>query len=56
MARGYSEEADRILNYLVSAYMRCPKLLLHEFDVRNMEFLMRLESNTSVASFLGSIW
>lgn len=23
MARGYSEEADRILNYLVSAYMRC---------------------------------
>ena len=56
MARGYSDEADRLLNYLVSACMRVLWTQTSLDFPRNMAFLMHLKNNIFAVSSLQYTW
>lgn len=56
MARGYTDEADKILNYLVYAPFFPAKPLILMITRRNTEYLTRWKRITFRASFLQFIW
>lgn len=55
MTRGYTDEADRILNYLVSS-VPAPRVLNSQLSSRNTGSLTLYRNNTCAASFSPYTW